>query len=83
LRKIIYYTLLSISILGIPFFLFGNVNTMVSLKYETENPGDCISLVSGQDLYLTITILQGLILLCMVCIVLLLVFKKRILKQSL
>ena len=55
---------------------------MVSLKYETKNPGDCISLVSGLDLCLTITILQGLILLCMVCIVLLFVFKKRILKQS-
>lgn len=81
-EKIIYNTLLSISILGIPFFSFGILNTMVSLKYETENPDDCISLVSGQDLCLTITILQSLVLICIVCTLLSLVFKKQLLKQS-
>lgn len=29
---------------------FGIINTMVSLKYETEAPGQCISSVSGDDL---------------------------------
>lgn len=29
---------------------FGIINTRVSLKYETENPGQCLSSVSGDDL---------------------------------
>ena len=31
-------------------FVFGVINTMVSLKYETDSPGDCISTVTGIDL---------------------------------
>jgi hypothetical protein len=29
---------------------FGIINTMVSLKYETEAPGQCLSSVTGHDL---------------------------------
>ncbi|MCC3159579.1 hypothetical protein LJ737_20225 [Hymenobacter sp. 15J16-1T3B] len=29
---------------------FGIVNTMVSLKYETRDPGQCLSDVTGRDL---------------------------------
>lgn len=29
---------------------FGIINTMVSLKYETQDPGQCLSSVSGNDL---------------------------------
>ena len=79
-RKIIFYLLLGLSVLGIPVFAFGIINTMVGLKYETENPTDCISLVTGQDLYLTIQILKALIVACFVTIILLLAFRKRILK---
>lgn len=79
-KKIIFYVLIGLSILGIPVFAFGIINTMVSLKYETEDPTDCISLVTGQDLCLTIQVLEGLIILCIVTIVLLLVFRKRLLK---
>ena len=79
-RKIIFYLLLGLSVLGIPVFTFGIINTMVSLKYETENPTDCISSVTGQDLCLTIQILKALIVACFVIIILLLAFRKRILK---
>lgn len=82
MRKKIYYLLLLLSILGIPFFLFGIVNTMVSLKYETENPNEYISLVSGQDLCLTIRILQSLVIICILFTILLLVLKRRTSKQS-
>lgn len=34
---------------------------MVSLKYETENIDDCISLLQGQNLCLTITIMKYII----------------------
>jgi hypothetical protein len=54
MRKVIYYILIGIFIIGIPLFAFGIVNTMVSIKYETADMGDCISSVSGADLCLTI-----------------------------
>jgi ABC-type Mn2+/Zn2+ transport system permease subunit len=79
-RKIIFNLLLGLSVLGIPVFTFGIINTMVSLKYETNNPTDCISSVTGQDLCLTIQILKALIVACFVIIILLLAFRKRILK---
>jgi len=46
----IYFAILVVSLILIPIIGFGIVNTMVSLKYETENLGDCISTVSGIDL---------------------------------
>ncbi|NOU61977.1 hypothetical protein [Marinifilum caeruleilacunae] len=81
-KTIIFYFLIGFSILEIPVFVFGIINTMVSLKYETENPTDCISLITGQDLCLTIQILKALIVVCIVTIVLLLVFRKRILNTN-
>lgn len=78
IRKIIFYVLIGLSILGIPVFAFGTINTMVSLKYETDNPTDCISLVTGQDLCLTIQVFKGLIIACILAIVILAVFRKRI-----
>jgi len=79
IKRIIFYILIGLSILGIPVFSFGIINTMVSLKYETENPTDCISLVTGQDLCMTVQILKTLVFVCIVTIILLLVFRKRIL----
>ena len=81
MKRILYLTLLGLSILGIPLFAFGIINTGVSLKYETNNPTDCISLVTGQDLCLTIKILQGLIVLCILIIATLLIFRKKILTK--
>jgi ABC-type Mn2+/Zn2+ transport system permease subunit len=80
IRKIIFFVLIGLSILGIPVFAFGIINTMVSLKYETDNPTDCVSLVTGQDLCLTIKVLKGLIVACVLTITLLTVFRKRILQ---
>lgn len=79
LKKIFYYIALIISGLGIPLFAFGIINTMVSLKYETENPTDCISSVTGQDLCLTINVFKGLILILVIIIILLIAFRKRLL----
>lgn len=80
-KKIIFYTLFGLSVLGIPVFAFGIINTMVSLKYETDNPTDCISLVTGHDLCLTIQLLKGLIAICIFTMILLAVFKKRFLQK--
>ncbi len=78
-KKITFYTLIGLSILGIPVFAFGIFNTMVSLKYETNNQIDCVSLVTGQDLCLTIQVLKGLIVACILTLIILIVFRKRIL----
>lgn len=82
MKKMLYLASLGISILGIPLFVFSIINTEVSLKYETKHPNECISLVTGQNLCLTIKVMQGLIVLCILIITTLLVFKKNILKRK-
>lgn len=81
-KRILFFVLLGLSLLGIPVFIYGIINTGVSLKYETQNPTDCISTITGQDLCLTIHILKGLIIVCVLIIVLLIVFRKRFLESK-
>jgi len=76
-KKIIFYTLIGLSVFGIFIFAFGIINIMVSLKYETDNSSDCLSVVTGQDLCFTIQVLKGLIIACFATIVILFVFRKR------
>jgi hypothetical protein len=80
MKRIFYFTLLGLSILGIPLFAFGIINTGVSLKYETDNPTSCISLVTGKDLCLTIKVMQTLFVICLLTPAILIGFRKRILK---
>jgi len=80
LRKSIYIIALILVIIGIPLFEYAALNTMVSLKYETNELTDCISLVSGSDLCKTLKVCHSLAILCGLTFVGLLVFKKRILK---
>lgn len=70
-----------ISILSIPLFAFAILNTMVSLKYEVGDSSECISSVSGEDLCQTLKILEGVILMSLLVISVLLIYRKRILKQ--
>lgn len=79
-KRKVFFVLIGISALGIPLFAFGILNTMVSLRYETDSPTDCISLVTGQDLCSTIKILKGLIIACITAVILLTIFRKRILQ---
>jgi hypothetical protein len=80
LRKTIYIIALILLIIGIPFFEFMAFNSMVSLKYETNELTDCISLVSGIDLCKAIRTFNILAIICGVTFIGLLIFKKRILK---
>ena len=79
LKRTIFHVLLGLSIIGIPIFAFGILNTSVSLKYETNNLTDCISLVSGDDLCHEIKVFKGLLIACILAIFLLTIFRKRIL----
>ena len=81
MNKSFYLVFLIISFLGIPFFALGILNSMVSLKYETENLTDCISKVTGTDLCLTITVFKVLTVLSALSFVGLLIFKNRIVKR--
>jgi len=58
------------------------LNSMVSLKYETNSPNDCISTVSGIDLCNAIRTFHILAILCGLTIIGLLIYRKRILKTS-
>lgn len=74
MNRKIYNIILSILVISLPVNLFGILNTMVSLKYETENPGDCISSVSGIDLCSAITWMKVMIIVAVLLIIYLLYF---------
>lgn len=69
-------------VLLIPLFALGIVNTMVSLKYETENPGDCISTISGTDLCNAIRNMKRNIVIDLILLVVLFIFKSKIIKKT-
>ena len=50
MSKIVYLVLLFLSFLLTLINGFAIVNVSVSIKYEIENPSDCISSVTGIDL---------------------------------
>ena len=68
-------------LIGIPLFEFFAFNSMVSLKYETHELTDCISLVSGIDLCKTIKMFHFLAILCGLTFIGLLIYRKRIFKN--
>lgn len=81
-RKLLYFLLIAISILGIFVTPYGIVNTMVSLKYETENIQDCVSNVSGENLCDTIRNLKIMFVFCVLLLIFLIYFRKKILKPK-
>jgi ABC-type Mn2+/Zn2+ transport system permease subunit len=81
-RKAIFYLFFILSIIGLILCPFGIINTMVSLKYETENMKDCISLVSGENLCITIRNLKISFIICLIVLIFLLYFKKRALEPK-
>jgi amino acid transporter len=83
MRKTVYFSLFVISILGTLVAPYGIVNTMVSLKYETENIQDCVSNVSGENLCDTIRNLKIVFVFCVSLLIFLIYFRKKILKPKL
>ncbi|WP_408047750.1 hypothetical protein [Tenacibaculum crassostreae] len=82
MKEKIYKIGLILFILSVFLFEFMAYNTMVSLKYETEDIADCISLVSGIDLCQTIKILHALAGTSILIIICLVSFRNKTLKQS-
>jgi hypothetical protein len=79
--KKISLILIVVSLIIIPLSGLSIINTAVSLKYETENPSDCISLTSGQNLclikYVSIIIFLTAIATLIFCSYYLMFWKKK------
>ncbi len=80
MKKIFYFILLGLSILAILFLSYGIFNTGVSLKYETNDMTQCISLVSGKDLCFTRNVIIGLLIIFVLALLTLLAYRKKIFK---
>ena len=80
MKKIIYYVVLVLSVLAIPLSAFAIINTMVSVKYETEFGDGCISLTTGENLCTIILLWKILLIISIALILLLLIFKRKIIK---
>ena len=75
MKKIVYYLVLILSVLAVPLSIFAIINTMVSVKYETEYRygGSCISLVSGDNLCTIILFWKIMLIISILLILLLLI----------
>jgi len=82
MNRKLYLIILIFSFLATRANGFAIVNTMVSVKYETDNPGDCISNVTGIDLCATIDKSKLLVIIFSLIFILLLIMKKWIVKRK-
>lgn len=81
MRRAVYHTIISILILVILVSVIGVINTYVSLKYETGNPKDCISVVTGRDLCLWMKTQKIIIIVCLILTSGLISFRYKIIKS--
>lgn len=78
MRKSVYQTIISLLILVIVMSVFAVVNIQVSLKYETENMKDCISLISGRNLCQELLVSKIIIVICLIVVSGMLSFRNKI-----
>ena len=81
MKKSVYQTIISLLILMIVMSVFAVVNIQVSLKYETENMKDCISLVSGRNLCQDLLVSKIIIVICLIVVSGMLSFRSSIVKE--
>ncbi len=81
MRKPVYTTIISLLILVILVSVFGVIYTQVSLKHETENPKDCISIITGRDLCLWVKSFKIIIIICLILTSGLISFRYKIIKN--
>ncbi|WP_303918044.1 hypothetical protein [Draconibacterium sediminis] len=82
MKKVLYLIFLILSFLAALVNGFAIVNTMVSIKYETNNPSDCISNVTGIDLCAQLDKSKLLTIVFSLAFIILLVTKKWIIKPN-
>ena len=81
MRRAVYHTIISILILVILVSVIGVINTYVSLKYETGNPKDCISVVTGRDLCLWMKTQKIIIIACLILVTGMVSFRNKLVKS--
>lgn len=81
MKKSVYQTVISLLILVIVLSVFAVVNIQVSLKYETANMKDCISLVSGRNLCQDLLVSKIIIVICLIIVSGMLSFRGMIVKD--
>ncbi|NII84184.1 hypothetical protein FHT21_003285 [Pedobacter sp. SG908] len=82
LKRTAYYIILMMAIIGIFLFPYGILNTMVSLKYETDKASDCISVISEDNLCERIRNMKVYFIISIILTVILIIFKRRLLMQK-
>jgi hypothetical protein len=81
LKSKYFKILIIVLIILILIFYFGIFSSKVSLIYETNNSGDCISTLTGRNLCQDIEQMKILITIDIIVIVLLMLFRKKIIKD--
>lgn len=81
MRKSVYQTIISVLILVIFASVIAIVNTEVSLKYETDNPKECISKITGKDLCEFIKIFKIIVIGCLILTSGMISFRYKIIKD--
>lgn len=82
ISKRFYYIILAIIILIIPIVFYMIINTMVSIKYETEGVETCISSVTGKNLCSQIDQLKVAIYIDLIVMIFWLALKNLIVKKQ-
>jgi hypothetical protein len=82
LKRTAYYIILMMAVTGIFLFPYGILNTIVSLKYETDKASDCISVISGDNLCESIRNMKVYFIISVILTAILIIFKRRILMQK-
>lgn len=81
--KVKYYIFLLITLVILALLLgFGIINTMVSLKYETNYDNECVSTISGTNLCNSLSIGKFLFYTDLLLIFILLLFQEKIIKKT-
>ena len=82
MKRKVYFIILSLLVISLPINIFGIFGAKVSLQYETNNPGDCVSTFSGINLCDSIIRMEVLLAVAVILIYFLLYFKNKILKTK-
>lgn len=81
--KVKHYTILIISLITLALiFGFGIINTMVSLKYETNFDNECVSTISGDNLCNSLRNIKYLFYIDLIAIFILLLLQGKIIKKT-
>lgn len=81
MRKSMYQTIISLLILVILVYVIAIVNTEISLKYETDNPKECISKITGKDLCEFIKTSKIVVIVCLILVSGMISFRYKLIRE--